>query len=590
MDSRKEVQHVYLVGAKSLGAYGGYETFVYKLTEYHQNKENIKYHVACKANGDGCMDKNKFEGVTKLNDHEFELHNAHCFKINIPQIGPAQAIYYDVAALKACCEHIRKNHIPHPIVYIMACRIGPFAGHFYKEIHKLGGKVYLNPDGHEWMRAKWSAPIRKYWKISEQMMVKYCDLAICDSVNIEKYIHECYDGKGIKGRNPKTTFIAYGADLTLSKLADDDEKLVSWYKEKGLTKKNYYLVVGRFVPENSFEVMIREFMKSNSQKDFALITNVNDKFLNELEEKLHFKSDNRIKFVGTVYDQELLKKIRENAYAYFHGHTVGGTNPSLIEALGSTDLNLLVDVGFNKEVAEDCALYWSRKQGSLAKLIDKADQMSADEIAEMGRRAKKRVAEEYTWDKICGQYESYGIDMALDRIIREDINNTYRPLLWKSFAYSLGYFAKDLLKNSNINSTMVPDCDSVSSDFNIINKSIFQWNKRIRIPNSPFNNWNDFVYKQRLFKALACHKSQFAAFRIGRVWRGDEVYWERRTDSVLSNSEYYLNGREVKSLSNFCLYKAKNFSSNTLEFIDDSLVFNNNDELLIKCPKKLLNR
>lgn len=206
-------------------------------------------------------------------------------------------------------------------------------------------------------------------------MVKYCDLAICDSVNIEKYIHECYDGKGIKGKNPKTTFIAYGADLTLSKLADDDEKLVNWYKEKGLTKKDYYLVVGRFVPENSFEVMIREFMKSKSKKDFAIITNVNDKFLNELEKKLHFKSDKRIKFVGTVYDQELLKKIRENAYAYFHGHTVGGTNPSLIEALGSTDLNLLVDVGFNKEVAEDCALYWSRKPGSLAKLIDKADKM-----------------------------------------------------------------------------------------------------------------------------------------------------------------------------------------------------------------------
>ena len=127
--------------------------------------------------------------------------------------------------------------------------------------------------------------------------------------------------------------------------------------------------------------------------------------LNELEKKLHFKNDKRIKFVGTVYDQELLKKIRENAYAYFHGHTVGGTNPSLIEALGSTNLNLLVDVGFNKEVAEDCALYWSRKPGNLAKLIDKADQMSADEIIEMGQKAKKRVAKEYTWQKICGQYE-----------------------------------------------------------------------------------------------------------------------------------------------------------------------------------------
>lgn len=106
MDSKKEIQHVYLVGAKSLGAYGGYETFVYKLTEYHQNKENIKYHVACKANGDGCMDESKFEGVTKINDHEFEFHNAHCFKIDVPQIGSAQAIYYDVAALKACCEHM----------------------------------------------------------------------------------------------------------------------------------------------------------------------------------------------------------------------------------------------------------------------------------------------------------------------------------------------------------------------------------------------------------------------------------------------------------------------------------------------------
>ena len=176
--------------------------------------------------------------------------------------------------------------LPHPIIYIMACCIGPFIKYFYKEIHKLGGTVYLNPDGHEWMRAKWSAPVRKYWKISEQMMVKWSDLDICDSVNIEKCIYEEYDSKGIKGRNLNTTFIAYGANLTLSKLADDDEKLVDWYQEKGLSKKGYYLVVGRFVPENSFEVMIREFMKSNSKKDFAIITNVNDKFLNELEQKI----------------------------------------------------------------------------------------------------------------------------------------------------------------------------------------------------------------------------------------------------------------------------------------------------------------
>ena len=401
MDEKRKVQNVFLVGAKSLGAYGGYETFVYKLTEYHQNNEKIKYHIACKANGEGFMDESKLDGVKKLSENEFEFHNARCFKIHIPQIGPAQAIYYDVAALNECIKYIKEKRIENPIVYIMACRIGPFAKHFYKKIHKLGGKVYLNPDGHEWMRAKWSAPIRKYWKISESMMVKWSDLVICDSINIEKYIHKSYDGKGIRGKNPKTTYIAYGADLTPSKLKDDDPKLLNWYADKGLSKKEYYLVVGRFVPENSFEIMIREFMKSKSKKDFALITNVNDKFLDELEEKLHFKKDPRIKFVGTVYDQELLKKIRENAYAYLHGHTVGGTNPSLIEALGSTDLNLLVDVGFNKEVAEDAALYWSTERDDLSNLINKIDVIDKSEL---GIKAKQRVKKLYSWQFICGRY------------------------------------------------------------------------------------------------------------------------------------------------------------------------------------------
>ena len=274
-----------------------------------------------------------------------------------------------------------------------------------RDSHKMGGQVYLNPDGHEWMRAKWSAPVRKYWKESEKMMVKWSDLAICDSINIEKYIHEQYDGKGIGNGNPKTTYIAYGADLTPSILSDTDAKLVDWYKEKGLTKKDYYLVVGRFVPENSFEIMIHEFMKSNSKRDFAIITNVNDKFLNELESRLHFSKDKRIKFVGTVYDQELLKKIRENAYAYFHGHTVGGTNPSLIEALGSTDLNLLVNVGFNKEVAIDSALYWDREEGKLTQLINQVDNKPEEEIKTLGLKAKERVQKAYTWKKICGQYE-----------------------------------------------------------------------------------------------------------------------------------------------------------------------------------------
>jgi len=394
------MQHIFIVGAKSLGAYGGYETFVNKLTEYHQNHKKIKYHIVCKANGEGCMDEAVLDGVKVITKREFIYHNAHCFKIQVPQIGAVQAIYYDVAALQYCCDYIEKQHIQHPIVYILACRIGPFAFYFQKRIHRLGGKVYLNPDGHEWMRAKWSMFVRKYWKISEQMMVKNSDLIICDSVNIEKYIQKTY-----YKYNPNTTFIAYGAETRKSILVDNDPKLVEWYQEKGLEANDYYLVVGRFVPENNYEIMIKEFMKSDTKKDFAIITNVNSKFLEQLEEKLQFRSDNRIKFVGTVYNQELLMKIRENAYGYFHGHEVGGTNPSLLESLGCTDLNLLLDVGFNREVAEDAALYWNKEDGNLAELIEEADRLTADEIKLIGQRAKRRIQTFYSWESICSKYE-----------------------------------------------------------------------------------------------------------------------------------------------------------------------------------------
>ncbi|MFG6329540.1 MAG: DUF1972 domain-containing protein [Lachnospiraceae bacterium] len=401
------IQHVFLIGAKSLGAYGGYETFIDKLTEYHQHNNRIKYHVACKSNGSGCVDEKMLTGVKKLSDTEFIYHNAHCFKITVPEkLGSAQAVYYDLAALNQSLKIIREEKIKKPLIYIMACRIGPFLKRYYRKIHKLGGSIFLNPDGHEWMRVKWPVPVRKYWKKSEQIMVRYSDLVICDSVNIEKYIHKCYDGKGINEKNPRTTFIAYGAETRKSRLEDDEPKLLNWYKEKKLTAKNYYLIVGRFVPENNFETIIKEFMKSGSKKDLAIITTANDKFLKELEEKTGFKRDKRIKFTGTVYDQELLKKIRENAYAYIHGHEVGGTNPSLLEALGSTKLNLLLDVGFNREVARDSALYWNKKIGNLAKLIDMSNHISEEEINILGKKAKERIRIFYNWELISNKYEN----------------------------------------------------------------------------------------------------------------------------------------------------------------------------------------
>ena len=379
-------QHVFIVGSKGIPAqYGGFETYVEKMVEYQTDK-NIQFHVARLAD----------------NEKRYEYNGAICFNVKVPDIGPAKAIYYDIAALDKCIKYCsRMNLRKPPIFYVLACRIGPFIGHFKKKIQKLGGVLLVNPDGHEWKRSKWSLPVRKYWKVSEDLMVRSADLLVCDSKKIEEYIQEDY-----WQYSPRTTYLSYGCDSAPSCLADDSEQFLNWLKEKGLSSGEYYLVVGRFVPENNVETIVREFMNSNTSKKLALITTENDKLYNELDKKLGFSKDERICFTGSVYDQELLKKIREGAFAYLHGHSVGGTNPSLLEALGSTKLNLLFDVGFNREVGEDAALYWSCEQGSLATLIEAADQLSEAQIDTFGLLAKRRIEEAYRWESIVDQYQN----------------------------------------------------------------------------------------------------------------------------------------------------------------------------------------
>ncbi|MGK4057216.1 beta 1-4 rhamnosyltransferase Cps2T [Limosilactobacillus reuteri] len=406
------MQDVFIIGAKGIGNYGGYETFLKKLIETDKENKQIKYHVACKYNGQGAMDENKLPGAKTIDDHHFTYYNADCFKIDISEkLGPAQAIYYDVAAFKECIRQIKAQQIAHPIVYVLACRIGPFVSKYVKQLHQLGGQLFVNPDGHEWMRAKWSKPVRKYWKLSEAGMVKHADLLVCDSVNIEKYIQTTY----VKYQ-PKTTYIAYGADVTASNLTADSEKVRTWYAEKGVRENNYFLVVGRFVPENNYATMIAEFMKSKVKKGLVIITNVeHNKFYEELKKETSFDKDPRIKFVGTVYDGDLLKYIRENAFGYLHGHSVGGTNPSLLEALSSTKLNLLYDVGFNREVGKNAALYWTKENGSLKKLLDSTESMDIDNIRKLGINAKKRIENSYSWEYITEKYNAVLISEANQR-------------------------------------------------------------------------------------------------------------------------------------------------------------------------------
>ena len=246
-----------------------------------------------------------------------------------------------------------------------------------KLIHKIGGKLYVNPDGLEWKRSKWIKPIQVYLKYSEKKMAENADLIISDNQGIEDYLKAEYD-------HVTSKVIAYGTnDVVMAPGVAQP-----WLDKYGIQVGAYYLVVGRFVPENNYEVIIRNFMNSSTTHDLVIITNhLGDPYFEKLRQLTNFDQDKRIKFVGTVYDKEQLTAIRKHAFAYIHGHAVGGTNPGLLEAMSVTDLNLVFDVSFNRNVALDSALFW--QIDTLTEVMSQAEMLKVEAIEGLAKKAKK---------------------------------------------------------------------------------------------------------------------------------------------------------------------------------------------------------
>ena len=377
------MKDIFIIGSRGLPAqYGGFETFVEKLVS-HKVSPAIRYHVACLSD--------------ESTGNHFDYKGADCFTVNPPKLGPARVIAYDMMAINYSLKLIKKEGIQSPIFYILGNTIGAFIVHFAKKIQSIGGILLVNPDGLEWKRAKWSKPVQSYLKYSEKEMTKYANLIISDNRGIETYIRNTYPWS-------RTTFIAYGTDLSKTTLTAEDSSVRDWYQKWQTQEKEYYLILGRFVPENNYETAIREFMKSSTERDLVIICNhEGNAYFDELRQITGFDKDKRVKFVGTVYDQDLLKYIRNQAFAYIHGHEVGGTNPGLLEALAQTDLNLIYNVDFNHQVAQETALYWNKEDGNLSQLIDSVDgQVSFEDL---GNAAKANMKENYTWGKIVGEYE-----------------------------------------------------------------------------------------------------------------------------------------------------------------------------------------
>ena len=375
------MKHVFIVGSRGYHFnYGGWETFTSNLIDNYD--DNTVFHVGMITDD------------VSLKSYE-PSSNVIVDPIYVKSTGSIKMFIYSVKSFKYYLNYIEENNISDAYIYVLGLKLFNYLGLMKRKIKKLGIKIIVNPDGLEWMRSKWSLPIKKFFLISERLMLNKADTIICDGLGIKNYIDKKYP----KLSN-KTEYIAYGFDdVDISKTSY--KKIL---KEYGLKENDYILMVGRCVPENNYEMVIKSFMKSNINKKLVIITNLSSSnYYEELKKNTCFDKDDRVVFIDGVYDKEKLCVIRKYAYLYIHGHSVGGTNPSLIEALSLTDLNILYDVCFNKDIGLDTCLYFDSSE-SLTKLLNNK-KMLDNSKNKLGPLAKKRVYDNFTWKIIVDKYK-----------------------------------------------------------------------------------------------------------------------------------------------------------------------------------------
>lgn len=379
--------NVFIIGARGYKTpYGGWETFVRGLLDNWKNK-NIHFYVYEKAS----LDLN--EKIEEISSH------ITLFNIHVPNKGGFTMMKYDAICTNHAYAFVNNNKITNVIFYYLGLRIGPYVLLKRRKFKKQNIEIYENAAGLEWRRTKWNRLVQLYLLISAFMMAKASDILICDSEGIL----DVYN-KFLRSNRPKKVFIPYGTYINPKIVRQ--ENVEEYYTKNGIKEKNYYLVVSRFVPENNYELIINEFMKSSTTKDLILVTNhvFENNYYIKLLKKLNFDTDKRIKFVGTLYDRQIMNNLRKDAFAYINGHTLGGTNPGLLEAMSITDLNLVYDVVFARQVGEKSVIYYD-ENNSLKNQIEYVEKLSQHEINQYGISAKARMEKFYEWSIIVDKYE-----------------------------------------------------------------------------------------------------------------------------------------------------------------------------------------
>jgi glycosyltransferase involved in cell wall biosynthesis len=254
----------------------------------------------------------------------------------------------------------------------------------------LGKKFAINVDGLDWKRGKWGTLARKYFYTNAKHIGRLCpDGVITDAAEMQRIYLEEF--------GTRSSCIAYGANIESSRSPD----LVRQY---GLEPYNYYLIASRMVPENNPDLIIRAFEQLRSDKILAVAGGVN--YRSDFVESLKQTRDRRIRFLGHVGNAEHVKELHCNAYAYVHGHSLGGTNPSLVKALGYGNCIVALNTPFNREVLQNYGIMFEHDAEDLRQKLQFIDE-NPSVAAQYRERAPQRVREAYTWEHITDQYEEF---------------------------------------------------------------------------------------------------------------------------------------------------------------------------------------
>ena len=244
--------------------------------------------------------------------------------------------------------------------------------------------VATHVDGLEWQRAKWGGAGRRYYRTAESLAVRWSDALIADAQGIADYYRREFDAP--------TTLLTYGAPL----IEPGADRLA----ELGLEPGGYHLVVARFEPENHVDVIVDGYRRSSATKPLVVVGSA--PYSDEYTARVHGLADDRVRFLGGVWDQTQLDQLYSNCFTYLHGHSVGGTNPSLLRALGGGAAVLAFDVDFNREVTAESGHYW-RTADDVAVLVAEAEAAPSRVHAD-GARARE-LATGYDWDDVAAGYE-----------------------------------------------------------------------------------------------------------------------------------------------------------------------------------------